>query len=96
MIKKNDNIVARQIHGTFFLIDISDNYSNNKCALYEINETGMFIWNNINGLHKLDDIATLLKNAILDDVDYRVISDDVADFINALVIKHFVEVLCYG
>lgn len=46
-IKKNPNIVARKIHGSSFLIDISDNYSGDKCALYEINETGMFIWSNI-------------------------------------------------
>lgn len=27
VIKKNENIVARKVHGSSFLIDISDNYS---------------------------------------------------------------------
>lgn len=91
-IKKNENIVARKIHGTHFLIDISDNYSGDKCALYEINETGMFIWKNINGSHTVEELAMLLKKAIVDDVDYQILYDDVVEFIETLATKHFVEV----
>ena len=36
-ISKKEGIVARTIHGSFFLIDIADNYSGDKCSLYEIN-----------------------------------------------------------
>lgn len=92
LIKKNENIVARKVHGSSFLIDISDNYSGDKCALYEINETGMFIWNNINGSRTIEDLATLLKKAIIDDVDYQILHDDVAEFLETLVSRHFVEV----
>lgn len=92
IFKKNDNIVARKIHDSFFLIDISDNYSNNKCALFEINETGMFIWNNINGSRTVEELVTLLKDAIIDDVDYQVLFDDVVDFTDTLTTKRFVEV----
>lgn len=92
VIKKSENIVARKVHGSSFLIDISDNYSGDRCAIYEINETGMFIWNNINGIRTIEELATLLKAAIIDDVDYQVLHDDVTEFIDTLVVRHFVEV----
>ena len=90
--KKNDNVVARKIHGSYFLINITDNYSGDKCAIYEINETGIFIWNNIDGIRTVDDLARLLKEAIVDDIDYEVIYDDVTEFINTLIARHYVEV----
>lgn len=54
-INRKDNIVCRKIHGSYFLIDISDNYSGDKCSLYEVNQTGMFIWNNIESEDKFVD-----------------------------------------
>lgn len=92
VIKKNKNIVVRKVHGSTFLIDIFDNYADNKCALYEINETGMFIWSNINGNRTIEELVTLLKAAIIDDVDYQILHDDVSKFIDALVTRHFVRV----
>lgn len=47
MYVSNEKVVAREIHGSYFLIDITDNYSGDRCALYEINETGMFLWKNL-------------------------------------------------
>ena len=92
VIKKNENVVARKVHGSSFLIDISDNYSGDKCAIYEINETGMFIWNNIDGTRSTEELATLLKAAIIDDVDYQILHDDVKEFIDTLIMRLFVEV----
>ena len=43
MYDKNPNIVCRDIHGSYFLIDITDNFSDNVCSLYEMNEIGRFI-----------------------------------------------------
>lgn len=90
--KKNSNIIARKIHDSFFLIDISDKYLNDKCALYEINETGMFIWNTIDGTQTIEKLVTLLDAIIIDDVDYQVLYNDVAEFTDSLIAKHFVEV----
>ena len=36
-IAKKENIVARTIHVSSFLIDISDNYSGDTCSLCDIN-----------------------------------------------------------
>lgn len=91
MLKKNENIVARQIHGAFFLIDLADHYLDDKCVLYEINETGWFVWNTINGSFTIDEIVSRLKDSVEDDIDYQQIHDDVTDFIRALKSKRFIE-----
>lgn len=95
IIIKNQNIVFRRIHDSSFLINISDNYYNDKCALYEINDTGMFIWNSIDGIRSIAEIAVLLKQEIIDDIDYQIIYNDVVDFVGCLLNKHFVEVRQY-
>lgn len=92
LMRKNKNIVARKIHGSFFLIDISDNYSGDQCAIYEINETGMFIWEQINGARDIEELVALLKAAVIDDVDPQLLRDDVTEFIDTLIMKRFVEV----
>lgn len=96
ILKKNENIVSRKIHDSYFLIDITDNYSHDKCALYEINETGMFIWDKIDGAHTVSDIAVALQAAIIDEVDIQILIDDVSEFIETLEAKEFVEVHTYG
>ena len=83
--------MARKVHGSSFLIDISDNYSGDKCAIYEINETGMFIWDNINGTRSIEELVTLLKTVIIDDIDYQILHEDVKEFIDTLIIRQFVE-----
>ncbi len=91
-IQKQVNIISRKIHDTFFLIDITDNYAQDKCALYEINETGNFIWDHINGQNSINDIATALQHAIVDEIDLQILVDDVRDFVEMLLAKEFVEV----
>lgn len=93
MIKKNSDIVMRKIHGSCFLIDISDKYVGNKCALYEINETGEFIWNSINDERNINEITNILVAAVVDEIDYEVVLSDVTEFINDLRRKGFLEVV---
>ena len=90
-ISKKEGIVARTVHGSFFLIDITDNYSGDKCSLYEINQTGMFIWNSMDGSRSVRELAELLQDAIIDDVDIDLIYQDVKEFVLYLLEKHFVE-----
>lgn len=91
-IKRKESIVPRKIHGSFFLIDISDNYSGDQCSLYEVNQTGMFIWNNIDGNRTIGDLAELLKRAIIDDIDIETLHSDVSEFVSTLLQKNFLEV----
>lgn len=91
-IAKKENIVARTIHGSSFLIDISDNYSKDTCSLYEINPTGMFIWNSINGARTVNELAQLLQTAIIEDIDFEILHEDVLEFVSTLIEKRFLEV----
>lgn len=87
---KNDSVVIRTIHGSIFLIDISDNYSGDKCSLYEINETGKFLWDNIDENGTIDRLAGALQDAIIDEVPRDVLVADVAEYIGDLIDKKFV------
>lgn len=96
ILKKKTSIVGRKVHGAFFLINIADNYKGDKCAIYEINETGMYIWNNINGVSNIYELASMLKTEIVDEVDLQVILNDVKGFVNTLLNNNFVEVCDIG
>ena len=87
---KNPNIVPRKIHGAFFLIDIADNYEGNRCALYELNETGMFLWNHISESSDKASLARELQAAIIDNVEYEIIYDDVSSYVDTLIANGFV------
>lgn len=90
MYVSNEKVVARKIHGSYFLIDITDNYSGDRCALYEINETGAFLWENLSTEKTADELTKLLKEAIVDDIDYHIIFSDVIEFIRTLTEKKFI------
>lgn len=97
MLIKSDNVVLRTVHGSIFLIDISDNYSGDKCALYEINETGKFLWSSIEGSATVDSLATALQAAVIDEVPYDVLFNDVCEYVEDLKSKGFiVEVSANG
>ena len=90
MLIKNGNVVLRTIHGSIFLIDISDNYSGDKCSLYEINETGKFLWDNIDENRTIDSLVSTLQDAIIDEVPRDVLIADVTEYIGDLIEKEFV------
>lgn len=74
---KNNKFVLRNIHNSFFFIDITDNYADEKLLLTETNEIGAFIWNNLDGTNTVEDIALKLLEAIIDEIPYNVIFNDV-------------------
>ena len=92
ILGRSSDIVERKIHSTYFLVDITDNYSDDQCALYEINDIGSFIWNCIDGHRSIWDIAVELQNVITDEVDLQILIDDIYEFMEALLLKSFVEV----
>lgn len=90
VLRKNDNIILRRIHGSVFLINITDNYSGDKCVLYEINETGEFIWNHIDGHRSVDELVEMLQETIVDEVPYEILKDDVQEYVSDLKSRGFV------
>lgn len=93
MVSRKSYIVERNIHGTIYLINIKQNYLDDKCCLYEINEMGSYIWNRISDETSLDDIV----NAIVMDMDVQDVSldeikNDVSDYVCLLAREGFLEV----
>ncbi len=87
---RNKNIVLRNIHDTYFLIDITDNYQDDKCVMYEINEIGKFIWENIDGKN-VQDVVQNLHSIIIEEIEYQVIYNDVLEYVNVLLEKNFIK-----
>ncbi len=82
----------RKIHGSCFLINISDKYRGDKCSIFEINQTAEFIWNLVSDKKEISDIAKALKTIIIDDIDYEIILSDVTEYVRDLCEKGFMEV----
>lgn len=90
MIKRNEDIVARKIHDTFFLINIKQNYLDDKCTLYEINELGYFIWNALAITDKIEVIVNMINNEIDEPVEKSIIENDVRTFFDVLSVEGYV------
>lgn len=93
MISRKEYIVERNIHDSIYLINTKQNYLNDTCCLYEINEMGSYIWNSISEETSIDDIV----KAIISDIDvqgigFNEIKDDVTDYVELLVKEGFLEV----
>ena len=58
--------------------------------MYEINETGKFLWDNIDENGTIDRLAGALQDAIIDEVPRDVLVADVAEYIGDLIDKKFV------
>lgn len=92
MYIKNQNIVARKIHDSYFLINITDNYLDDKCRLYELNEIGYFIWNQLEETGEISIIVSVLNDNIIGEVDYDMLWADVEEYLTVLVDEGFVRV----
>lgn len=91
VFKRNGEIVLRKKWKSYFLIDIADNYMDDQCALFEINETGRFLWNHIDGRRSIQDLSVMLSNEIIEDIPFEVIFEDVETFMMKLKGKGFIE-----
>ncbi len=93
IISRKEYIVERNIHGIIYLINIKQNYLDDKCCLYEINEMGSYIWNRISEETSLDDIVSaIMKDMDVQDVSLDEIRNDVNDYICLLAKEGFLEV----
>ena len=85
VIKRKDGIVERKIHDSFYLINVKQNYLDDNCFIYEINEVGSYIWNRI-----AESIRTTMN---IQDISFNDIKRDISEYINVLVEEGFLEVL---
>ena len=82
---RNANYVFREVHGSFFLIDITDNYIDGKCRIIELNEVGAFIWNSLENPSDARCITDKLLPLIVDDVNPEIVYNDVIDCLDDYV-----------
>lgn len=57
--KRNENFVFRRIDDETILVPIKDNVGDMNC-IYNLNEVGAFIWQNISCKHSMSDIKDLI------------------------------------
>lgn len=93
MVSRKEYIVERSIHDSKYLINTRQNYRDDKCLLYEINEMGSYIWNRIARETSVDKIANqILSDMNIQDVTFDEIKKDVNDYICLLAKEGFLEV----
>lgn len=93
MVNRKEYIVERKVHESIYLINIKQNYMNNKCCLYEINEMASYIWNKIDGKTSVDEIVNqLLSDMDIEDVCFDEVKNDVNNYICLLAEEGFLEV----
>ena len=72
------------------MIDISDNYLEDKCSIFEINEIGKFIWDSMDEYNTIEELVSTLQNVIDDEIPYEELYSDVSEYMNDIVDKKFV------
>ena len=93
MVSRKNYIVERHIHEAIYLINIKQNYLNDKCCLYEINEMASYIWNKIGRNTSVDEIINnILSDMDVQDISLDEINKDVNDYIYMLAKEGFLEV----
>ena len=91
-MKTNKNMVLRKIHDSFFLIDITQNYLNDRCTLYEVNEVGAFIWQQLEkGCEVSEIFSNIMSSIILEDGSSDDVLNDLNDYLNILQANGFLE-----
>lgn len=81
VIKKNPRIVARKSGEEYILVPITDNVANME-AVYTMNETAAFVWDNIDGETTLEEIARVMSGEFETDIDTAM--NDIVELVNDL------------
>lgn len=89
-MRKNQEIVCRNIHGTYFLIDLEQNYFDEKCYIYELNSMGYYIWNHIDKYDFVEQFVLHLQSVITAEIPFEILLNDVNEFISCLAEEGFV------
>ena len=77
--KKNSKIVARKTGSEYVLVPVRDNIVDME-AVYTLNETGAFIWEQINGIRNVEEIIDSITMHY--NIDKATATEDVYSFIN--------------
>ena len=79
--KRNENFVFRQIENETILVPIKDNVGDMNC-IYNLNEVGAFIWQNIKCQNSVSDIKEMIVSEF--EVAESQAEADLNEFVNDL------------
>lgn len=89
-MKRNPDIVRRKIHDTCFLINIRQNYLNDKCYLFEMNEIGDFIWSQLDKDIDIESLTRLLLEKLVEPVPFEQVYLDIKEYVGILKEEGFI------
>jgi hypothetical protein len=79
IISQSSSIVTRKTGNEYVLVPITDNIADMN-SVYTLNETGAFIWEQLDGKRDLEEIIIALTNEY--DIDRKTAESDVLSFVN--------------
>jgi hypothetical protein len=79
ILSQSESIVTRKTGNEYVLVPITDNIAD-MTSVYTLNETGAFIWEQIDGKRNVEDIIKALTNEY--DIDHKNAETDVFSFID--------------
>jgi hypothetical protein len=77
ILSHSPSVVTRKTGNEYVLVPIANNIAD-MTSVYTLNETGAFIWDQINGRRSVEAIIDLMTAEY--DVDFKTASEDVFDF----------------
>lgn len=83
---QNNSYVLRNIHEQYFLNNITDNYSDDKCKILELDEIGCIIWEAIKEGMRIADVVQKILEMIEGDVEKVQVYKDVEECLEVLVL----------
>ena len=86
ILNKKDNFVENEVDGEIVIVPLEDDIVK-VGSLFHLNETGSFIWNNIDGVNSLEDIKNLMLSSF--DINAENVIKDIENFIEE--VRMFVE-----
>ena len=81
VLSHSTTVVTRKTGNEYVLVPISNNIADMD-KVYTLNETGAFIWEQIDGKRSVEEIITLLTEEY--DIDVKTASEDLFSFIEKM------------
>ena len=81
VLSHSSSIVTRKTGNEYVLVPIADNIADMN-SVYTLNETGAFLWEQLDGKRNLGEIISLLTNEY--DIDEVTAENDVAEFVEKM------------
>lgn len=89
---KNENVILRDIHSVYFLINANEKYYENNRSIVKVNDTGKLIWELLDKSSDFDEIVDLvMKIYEISTTDAEMVREDVKMFLSHLNEVRYVQ-----